>query len=164
MKWQWDGVLLEVIHPLSRNQFEGNDASCVVRIEAGGESMLLTGDIEKPAERALLERYSQEFKQKFRQKLNVDGLVVPHHGSNTSSTAEWIDALSPQWGVVPVGYRNRYRLPRADVVERYRAAGVELWSTAEHGAVTIELGQRSKVSGWRSSNLKIWSDSLNLNE
>ena len=164
MKWQWDGVLLEVIHPLSRNQFEGNDASCVVRIEAGGESMLLTGDIEKPAERALLERYSQEFKQKFRQKLNVDGLVVPHHGSNTSSTAEWIDALSPQWGVVPVGYRNRYRLPRADVVERYRAAGVELWSTAEHGAVTVELGQRSKVSGWRSSNLKIWSDSLNLNE
>lgn len=150
-QWQWSGgVVVEMLHPQVDDRLQGNDRSCVLRVTAAGKSLLLTGDIEAAAERLLLERFPA--------RIDVDALVVPHHGSETSSTAEWIEQVSPRWGVVPVGYRNRYRLPRAGVIERYQRANVGLWSSADSGAVEIRLGERLQISSWRMAHLRIWSD------
>ncbi|MBT3196921.1 MAG: DNA internalization-related competence protein ComEC/Rec2, partial [Gammaproteobacteria bacterium] len=83
MRWHWSGVDIEVLHPLTAEQFEGNNSSCVVRISAGGESILLSGDIEKAGEQAMLRNAAESL------DLQVDGVVVPHHGSSTSSSPEW---------------------------------------------------------------------------
>lgn len=148
--WMWNGVSITVIHPDSPDRFKGNNGSCVIRIDAGGESLLLTGDIEKEAEHHLLST-SPEL-------LDVDGVVVPHHGSNTSSTAEWIDAVSPAWAAFPVGYKNRYRFPKQKVVERYRRGGVRLFETAHTGSLQIRLGRAELPVPWRQFSQKIWSD------
>ncbi len=150
MNWSWNGVSIEVIHPQEGSGFSGNNGSCVVRIDAAGESVLLSGDIERGAERSLLRSRPN--------LLKADLLVVPHHGSKTSSTGEWIDAVSPRWAIFPVGYLNRYRLPREEVVERYRSRGINTVMTADAGAVQIELGSGKPPARWRPLKRRIWSD------
>ncbi len=149
-RWEWDGVVIELIHPPTTGLFRGNDRSCVLRIEAAGESLLLTGDIERAAEEELWKRWPLQ--------IDVDGVVVPHHGSGTSSTPQWIDATSPRWAIIPAGYLNRYRLPRAEVVERYHRRGIELYNTAIDGAVQVELdGVQRFPTGWRRQWYRFWS-------
>ncbi len=127
--WEWDGVRFEMLHP----GFEApgprrNDLSCVLRVASTGGAMLLTGDIERAAEMQLLDK-----------GVRSEVLLVPHHGSRTSSTAEFIGAVAPRWAVVPVGYRNRFRHPNREVLERYRATGAEIVRTDLAGAVTVVL-------------------------
>jgi competence protein ComEC len=130
-RWEWDGVRFEFLHPAaSASAAKRNNLSCVLRIATAGGSMLLTGDIERAAELELLE-----------QKISSTILLVPHHGSRTSSTAEFIDAVAPRWAVVPVGYRNRFGHPRGEVMERYRAAGARILRTDAEGAVSFSLGE-----------------------
>lgn len=151
MSWQWGGVMLKVIHPQYPEQFEGNDGSCVIRVEsANGDSVLLTGDIERTAEQSMLK---QEF------DLQVSGVVVPHHGSATSSSEAWLDRVNPQWAIFPLGYRNRFQFPKEEVVERYRKRNIPYWVTARDGAVEIRLGKEIFPNGWRPRNKRIWSDS-----
>ena len=149
-QWVWSGVVLQLLHPRANDGMRGNDRSCVIRIEASGETALLTGDIESAAETALL-NYSPT-------AIDVDTVVVPHHGSHTSSTLTGLEAVSPRWAIIPSGYRNRYRLPREVVVRRYREQGVKFWNSADSGAVRIPLGSDESPSAWREQNLKIWSD------
>ncbi len=149
-RWRWDGVSIEVIHPQRNNRFSGNNSSCVIRVEAGGESILLPGDIERGAERLLILEQPD--------LLKVDGVVVPHHGSKTSSTPEWLDAVDPRWAVFPVGYRNRYRFPKEDVVARYRERGIKFWESSHTGALRFHLGAGELPQSWRQLNRRIWSD------
>lgn len=143
--------MLKVIHPQYPEQFEGNDGSCVIRVEsANGDSVLLTGDIERTAEQSMLK---QEF------DLQVSGVVVPHHGSATSSSEAWLDRVNPQWAIFPLGYRNRFQFPKEEVVERYRKRNIPYWVTARDGAVEIRLGKEIFPNGWRPRNKRIWSDS-----
>jgi competence protein ComEC len=136
MAWSWDGVRFEFLHPGRRpeNPFRGtNDDSCVLRIEAGGQRVLLTGDIERIAERELLAAGASQ--------LRADVLLAPHHGSATSSTPEFLDAVSARHAVFQVGYRNRFRHPNPEVLARYRSRHSNIWRTDIHGAIQMKVRQ-----------------------
>jgi competence protein ComEC len=106
--------------------------------------MLLTGDIERAAEMQILGQ-------------KADVLLVPHHGSRTSSSAEFIAAVAPRWAVVPAGYRNRFGHPNREVLERYRAAGVQVLRTDLDGAVSVRLAAASiEVQTERRRRQRYW--------
>jgi len=128
--WHWDGVRFEVLHPPQpEHAARPNALSCVLRIEGtDGRSPLLTGDIEAAQEAALLARLGPALRSRV--------LVVPHHGSRSSSTAEFIGAVAPGTALVQAGYRSRFGHPAPEVVERYRALSVELLRTDRCGAWT----------------------------
>lgn len=133
-RWEWDGVTFHVLHPEATAYSAGNDASCVLQVRtAGGDSALLPGDIEAAAERALVRDRAGT--------LASTVLIAPHHGSRSSSTAEFIAAVDPRWVLFPVGYRNRYGFPRPEVSARYRAHGSGLLTTAGSGAIELRLGE-----------------------
>jgi competence protein ComEC len=148
MAWDWDGVRFEFLHPPPGwETARRNNQSCVLRIAAGGASMLLTGDIERAAELLLLEN-----------KLSPsDILLVPHHGSRTSSSEEFIAAVTPRWAIVPAGYRNRFGHPAREVLERYARAGVTVLRTDRDGAVSVVLnGHTPQVSTERARVPRYW--------
>ena len=100
--------------------------SCVVRVQGQAGSALLTGDIEAAQEAALLQREGAA--------LRSDVLQVPHHGSRTSSTAAFIDAVQPQVALVQAAYRSRFGHPAPDVVARYAERGVAVVRSDRCGA------------------------------
>lgn len=161
-RWVWDGVLFEVLHPSAAvygvtaearagrtvNR-KSNHISCVLRVTAGGRRMLLTSDIEAPDERTLLARYSGD--------LAADVLLVPHHGSKTSSSAEFLSAVGAPTAIIPVGYRSRFGHPKAEVVARYEAMSTALWRTDRDGAVEVRLASPGvTVSAWRHEHGRYW--------
>jgi len=120
-------------------------------VSTGSRSMLLTGDIEKPAEAELLKRAPGV--------LPADVLLVPHHGSRTSSSAEFLAAVHPSIAVVPVGYRNRFGHPNAEVMGRYSAANVRILRTDREGAITVDLSDgKLEVLGERQRRRRYWQD------
>lgn len=149
--WNWDGVIFTVLNPepqakntplsMQSSRKSTNDLSCVLRVATGSASLLLTGDIEQAAEKNLREKHPE--------LIDVDVMVIPHHGSKTSSSAMFIDAVSPDLALYPLGYRNRFAFPAAPVVERYIARDIVTYQTAKHGAIIL----RSDVSGWRDAIL-----------
>ncbi len=149
-QWQWDGVKFELLHPERLvAQGRGNNDSCVLRVSAAGESLLLTGDIEQEAERELLAHYGEG--------LRSDILVVPHHGSKTSSSESFVAAVAPRWALLPLGYRNRYGFPHSRITERYRRHGVEMLSSSESGAISFTLGRLEEGPGeYRKSGRRYW--------
>lgn len=149
--WRWNGIVFRILHPLPDRAFQGNDASCVLQISNGGQGILLTGDIESPAERALVRRYGKQ--------LETPVLVVPHHGSRTSSSTAFLDAVAPAYGLFPVGYRNRYGFPALPVVARYRSRNVRLLDSAQHGAIRFVLDGRGELSAptvYRNTARRYW--------
>ncbi len=129
--WEWDGVGFEMLAPPVDEPYEGNNSSCVLRVRAHQQAILFVGDIEKPRERWLLEHYPQG--------LSATVLVAPHHGSNTSSSVAFVNAVSPRYVLFPVGYYNRYRFPKVKIVQRYQEQGARPLSTAEYGAICLRL-------------------------
>ncbi len=149
-RWQWDGVTFEFLAP-GPTRSGGNDASCVLRIEAGGQVALLSGDIEQAGERSLLRRQ--------RAKLAADILVAPHHGSLTSSTPAFVSAVNPGYVLYPVGYRNRYRFPRPAVIARYTGSGARQYRVDEQGALRFVLGEPGgvrKLFSYREAKRRYW--------
>ncbi len=128
--WHWDGIDFRLLHPPAMTTHVGNDSSCVLEISAGPHRALLTGDIEAPVERWLLAQNS------LRQSHFV---VVPHHGSRTSSTANFVAALDAELAVVSAGYGNRWGFPKPEVVRRWQGQGAKLLSTASSGAVSLRI-------------------------
>jgi competence protein ComEC len=127
--WAWDGVRFEVLRPPDADYARGlkpNAMSCVLRVSAEGRSALLAGDIERDQEAALAAVLPGA--------LRSDVLVVPHHGSRTSSTAAFLDAVQPRVAVFQAGYRNRFGHPAADVLARYRDRGIRILVTPACGA------------------------------
>ena len=151
-RWYWSGILFEVLQPDSDavTALQGNNASCVVRISLGKQHVLLTGDIEKQAEHRLLARYPD--------RLPADILVVPHHGSLTSSTPEFVDKVNPVIALFPAGYLNRYGFPRKAVIARYQRLGTKLYETGRDGAITIRLktGYPPQVERYREESRRFW--------
>ena len=133
--WEWDGVRFTMLHPArAADDSPGsktNDVACVLRVDAAGLGVLLTSDIEAVSEAALLQGQAGH--------LASDVLVVPHHGSRSSSTAAFIEATRPRWVIFPVGYLNRFRHPNAQVWARWAASGAALWRTDTAGAVRVHL-------------------------
>ncbi|MDK9725724.1 MAG: DNA internalization-related competence protein ComEC/Rec2 [Sterolibacteriaceae bacterium MAG5] len=151
--WEWDGVRFEMLHPAAA-QYAGplrrtNDLSCVLKVTAAGHAMLLTSDIEAISETELLVRHGD--------RLRAEALTVPHHGSRTSSTPEFVAAVGARTAIFPVGYRNRFGHPKDEVVARYRAAGTALWRTDADGALTVRLGQGGvTVAAERAERRRYW--------
>ncbi|NIR32114.1 MAG: DNA internalization-related competence protein ComEC/Rec2 [Gammaproteobacteria bacterium] len=129
LRWQWDGVDFRVLHPPAGYARGDNDDSCVLRASAPGGSVLLPGDVERAAEAALVRNLGSG--------LASDALVIPHHGSGTSSGEAFLRAVRPRYGLLAVGYRNRFRFPDPAVAARYREHGVAIYPTARHGALTL---------------------------
>jgi competence protein ComEC len=159
-RWLWDGVAFEVLHPHSgiydeepgRKPRKENDRGCVVRVATAAASALLAGDVEARSESEMLARGAS---------LRSDVLVVPHHGSKTSSTPAFLDAVAPRWGLLSVGYRNRFRHPNEAVVLRYRERGVVLRRTDLEGALHVTLpSERSRpvtIEGY-AGRVRYWSE------
>ncbi len=150
--WEWDGVRFEFLHPAD-SDFSGrrksNDLSCVLRVDAGGRGILLPSDIEARSEEEVLARH--------RDRLPSDILVVPHHGSRTSSTPAFIAAVGAHDIVFPVGYRNRFGHPRADVVARYGLSETRIHRTDRDGAVSFSVGAAVvDVERSRESDRRYW--------
>lgn len=150
--WNWDGVEFQIIHPPPGRLYKGNDGSCVLRVANAAAAVLLPGDIEKSTERFLLAAH--------RASLAVDILVAPHHGSNTSSTPAFLQAVGPRYVLFPVGYRNRYGFPRRRVVARYRDLGASMLDTARHGAISFRLpavGMPAPPETYRQAGRRYWN-------
>jgi competence protein ComEC len=157
-KWIWDGVRFTLLYPpMGDSRLRGNNASCVLRIEsAAGNSVLLTGDIEAGAEQALL-RHS-------RRQLAAAVLVAPHHGSDTSSTPAFIEAVDPDVVLFPSGYRNRYGFPKASVVRRYAERHAKMYETGLSGALTVTLSsddEKPVIRRFRDQRQRYWQPTNN---
>jgi competence protein ComEC len=138
--WTWDGVRFRVLHPLAQGHgtaLRPNALSCVLHVaDAQGRALLLTGDLEAPQEAALVEREGAG--------LRAQLLQVPHHGSRTSSTAAFLDAVSPHTAIVQAGYRNRYGHPARDVLARYELRGVVVQRSDHCGAFSWRPGSEGR--------------------
>jgi len=153
--WRWDGVDFEVLHPGPEKargvRSPTNASSCVLRISAPAATVLLTGDLEAGQERALVERFGAE-------ELRADLLLVPHHGSNTSSSATFLRAVAARHAIVQNGYRNRFRHPADRVLARYRDAGIEIFRSDRDGAITIDYapGSAPRIARSRIDDRRYW--------
>jgi len=136
--WSSGRVEFAVLHPGEGTGNAGNAASCVMRVSAGDHGLLLTGDIEAKAERALLQSGAH---------LASDIVVVPHHGSLTSSSLPFVNSVRPDVAVVSAGHGNRWNFPKPRVVERWRARGATVLNTATAGAVYFRVCARDGVTG-----------------
>jgi competence protein ComEC len=149
--WAWDGVRFEVLHPQAADYdapHKSNGLSCVLRIVGtGGATALLAGDIERPQELALARSGVL---------LKADLLLVPHHGSTTSSTAPWLAAVRPAAAIVQAGYRNRFGHPAAEVVQRYQSLGVQLADSARCGAARWRSWEPEAVHCERDAAPRYW--------
>ena len=147
--WEWDQVRFRLVHPETDSLFKGNNRSCVLRVESRYGRVLLPGDLAAKAERVLVKRDDAA--------LQAEVLVVPHHGSKSSSTAVFLDAVQPRVALLPVGYRNRYRHPHPSVVARYQERGIMLEDSAAAGAISIHFdAQGLQLKRHRDDQRRYW--------
>ena len=129
------GVRIQILHPpCGRTGFSTNDASLVLRLSHGEVDFLFSGDVEAKGEGILLARPA---------RLESEILKVPHHGSRSSSTLPFLQAVSPEVAIASLGHNNRFRFPAPEVVERYERQGVELLRTDQVGTVTVRSDGKS---------------------
>ena len=155
-RWRWDGVAFEMLNPNENLSYKKrNNASCVLRVSSGQESILLSADIEKKAEKLILEGHFERLKSTY--------LVAPHHGSKTSSSKAFLEAVDPEYIIIPVGFRNRYRMPHSSVMDRYRELDIDVLETQKSGAISIILGGGGQKSSrkipeeYRRVSQKYWN-------
>jgi competence protein ComEC len=154
--WRWDGVQFEILHPDARSyaiaKIRDNNRGCVLRISVGDQRILLTADIEKDSERQLLKEHAD--------KLPAALLVVPHHGSKTSSTERFIAAVHPGYAVFTVGYRNRFGHPKQEIMRRYIGIGSSLLRSDEDGAILVKMDAHGlEVERYRKTHRRYWMHS-----
>jgi competence protein ComEC len=152
-RWQWDGVAFEFLYPQPADYNDSgakdNDRSCVLRIVSPYGSILLPGDIEKLSEFRLVQSAGT---------LRADILIAPHHGSRTSSTSRFVQAVAPGLAVFSVGYRNRFGHPHPAVSAHYRQAGSRTLRTDLSGALIIDMHPAGvEVQSWREVDRKYWT-------
>ena len=146
--WMWDGVRFEILHPAARGASRhDNDASCVLRVSHPRASFLLTGDITRVAERGLADS-----------GVEADFVVVPHHGSRSSSSRALVRASGAHFALVSAGYRNRYGFHDPAVVDRWRSAGARTINTADAGAVIIDVDAagEQEITRFRDAARRYW--------
>ncbi len=159
-RWEWDGVAFEVLHPLAGGDAPAprpprpNTLSCVLRVVAAGAeapSVLLVGDIEAAQEQALVARGAA---------LQADLLLVPHHGSKTSSSPALLEAVRPRTALVQAGYRNRFGHPAPDVLLRYRERNIRVVESSRCGAATWVSAAPDAVACERDTGRRYWQHSM----
>jgi competence protein ComEC len=154
-QWVWDDVEFTLLHPDTATYPASNNRSCVLRIAGRGGTALLTGDIERQIETRMLRRGADA--------LAADILVAPHHGSKSSSSIDFIDAIAPQQVIFAAGYRNRYGFPMREIVARYGHAGADMHISGHAGALRIQVHPEhgiGPVERYRDSRGKYWNHRL----
>ena len=148
--WQRGALRLRALHPQRAAVADSNNMSCVLLLEFHDFRLLLAGDIERAVEQQLV--LAQ------RDRLAADVLLVPHHGSATSSSSAFIKAVAPQLALVSAGYHNRFGHPHQRVVARYQLAGIPLLNTAQQGAILLRVraGQVLQIDSWRRLRRRYW--------
>jgi competence protein ComEC len=144
-------VDFQVLHPAAAvydAPNKPNALSCVLRVSNGVRTALLVGDIEKPQEASLVAQGAP---------LKADVLLVPHHGSKTSSSEEFLDAVQPSLALVQSGYRNRFGHPAAPVLERYRQHGIAIVDSPHCGAALWRSIETSQATCQREQALRYWN-------
>ena len=151
--WEWDGVIFEMLGPAfysyEDQAVSDNNRSCVLKITSAYGSLLLTGDIERQAEAGLINLHSD--------KMKSDVLIVPHHGSKTSSTETFVEAVRPSIAIFTVGYRNRFGHPKKEILDRYQRKKASVHRTDYAGAVLIHFNQSGiEAKSWRDYQRHYW--------
>ena len=157
--WQWDGVDFTVLHPAAldyESPQKSNAMSCVLRISTPHQSALLAGDIEQAQEARLVRNHQTGANVTESGVLKSDVLLVPHHGSKTSSSAAFLDAVQPQFAVVQAGYRNRYGHPAASVLKRYNERNIKVLDTAHCGALLWSSSLPKEMRCHRAIAKRYW--------
>ena len=160
-RWHWDGVDFQIIHPDKEGydapNVKTNNLGCTLKITAPGGTILMTADIEKLSEKLLLARFQDQ-----PAVLKSDVLIVPHHGSRTSSSEEFLDAVAPTLALVPVGYRSRFRHPNDAVMARYASANIPTFRTDLLGAISLKFaldsGGKPAMTTFRQAQRRYWQD------
>jgi competence protein ComEC len=149
--WSWDDVRFEWLHPGPGPYRRDNDSSCVLLVRAQRQTVLIAGDVEAVAETEMLAASAVPA---------VDVVVVPHHGSRTSSTPGFVAATRPAWVVYAVGHRNRWNFPVPQVVERWHGIGARGLRTSASGATTFVLGLGGPLEPdeWRRGHPRPWRE------
>lgn len=145
-RWEWDGVRFETWR--WDKAYNSNESSCVLSIDANGERLLLTGDIEAGAEWAIRQA---DF------DLRARWFQAPHHGSRTSSSAPLLRRVMPEGALISRGRNNSFGHPHPLVVARYRALGIDIYDSAEQGAISLRLGAFEQPRGEREER-RFWRD------
>jgi len=152
--WQWQDISIKLLSQHSKVINEekftaGNNSSCVLLVDYQGVKILLTGDIEGAAEQQLLQNYPG---------LTANVLLVPHHGSKTSSGWSFIEQLNSQIAIISSGYLNRFNQPAENILKRYQKHAVKVFNTADSGAVELTINQHGKIEikQWRLENTGLW--------
>lgn len=148
-RWRWDEVRFETWRWLRAG--DGNQASCVLAVEAAGERILLTGDLDSAAEQALL---GSRFNPR------SDWLLLGHHGSRTSTSAAFLSAVAPSAALVSRSAHNPFGHPHSEVLHRLDEAGIPLYDTARDGALRIALGSFAAPRGLRWER-RFWRENEN---
>lgn len=150
--WADGEVQVSLLHPPAHFPELRNESSCVLRIDAPGGALLLTGDIGHVIEDRLLREVADQLPARL--------LVVPHHGSSGSSGPAFVTAVNPELALIAAGHRNRFGHPRADVVERYQAQGSQLLDTASGGAIRLRVHAdgRLEVERRRDTHRRFWHE------
>lgn len=147
-QWAWDGVSFELWQ--WPDAVDGNPKSCVLHVQANGERLLLTGDIDRAAEQAFLASALA---------VPTDWLQAPHHGSRSSSSWPFLQRLAPKSVLISRGRGNAFGHPHPQVVERYQALGTQVYDSAEQGAVRLRLGAFAPPIVARSQR-RFWREAL----
>ena len=149
-RWDWDGVHFELLHP-DTAQWSENNGGCVLRVSAGTHAALLPADIEKGAEQRLVRDDGA--------LLRAEVLLAPHHGSKTSSTAEFIEAVQPKLVIYSAGWRHHFHHPHPAVVQRYAQAGAQQFDTGMQGALSLRVTDSgiSDVNEYRAGAAHWWN-------
>nr|WP_261108424.1 ComEC family protein [Serratia liquefaciens] len=147
--WQWQSLQFQVLWPPKAVKTAGNDDSCVIRIDDGKYSLLLTGDAEKRSEAQLVRHQ--------RHLLRATILQVPHHGSKTSSTPPFLRAVAPEAAIASASRYNKWRLPAVKVVARYRENGIIWRDTSRSGQLSVLFFDNDwQIKGFREQIMPRW--------
>ena len=156
-QWRWDDVDFEVLHP-EAGDYDGkarsNAMSCVLRISNGNKTALLVGDLEAAQEQRLV------VNPEAIAKLKADFLLMPHHGSKTSSTGPFLDAVQPTFALAQAGYRNRFNHPVESVLLRYADRKIRVIQSPACGAATWRSSRAEEVLCQRQQGRRYWHHQL----
>jgi len=145
--WGVAGLTFRVLHPAAGLPYLGNDSSCVISVNSPGFSLLLTGDISKVVESRLV-----------MQSVSIHQFMsVPHHGSASSSTRQFIAAVRPQLALNSAASNNRFDFPRPEVIERFNKAGVNVLNTAGCGGLRIIS---TSITGFEVRSARVHRDAI----
>ena len=159
-RWNWDAVTFEVLHPALADYEVANKSnamSCVLRVSNGKQTALLMGDLESPQELRLASSTDSA-------RLKANFLLMPHHGSKTSSSAPFLDAVQPQLALAQAGYRNRFGHPVESVLARYRERGIRLVKSPQCGAATWQSLSPSDITCERQEGQRYWHHVIGMDK